>query len=194
MKTKVKNTVITITFFVLFIVFAALCKYHNITRYDIVSGISVDFSGDKWSVICEICKPSSNDDFGSKTEYVKGTGFTLAKALNNANLHSTSSLYLSSVQLYLIGEGAAEKTELFDYFKSQKSNIRATVAVCEKNAGKILRSESDSNARAKSFSLSHKLYKFCDDNKLKPPTVVNFLKNKDEVYINSDALPERRIG
>ncbi len=178
----------------LFIVLSSFIKYKDISKYDIVSGIAVDFEDDKWTAVCEVCLPSSTNDFGSRAEYVKGTGFTLADALYNAGLKSTNILYTESAQLYVIGENALQKSdELETFFMREDSNLRATVVTSQQNIEKILQKEKEGETRAKSLSLAEKIKAFCKQNGYDMPHVMNFLKDGGSVGISNDGLIERRV-
>ena len=179
----------------LFIVFSSFIKYKDISKYDIVSGIALDFDGKKWTVLCEVCLPSSTNDFGSSAEYVKGSDFTLENALYNAGLKSNNVLYIESAQLYIIGEKALQKSdELENFFMRKDSNLRAIVVTSHKNVEEILQQEKEGETRAKSLSLAEKLKSFCKENNYDMPHVMNFLKDGGSVRISNDGLIERRAG
>lgn len=187
-----KKRILFIVFAIVFIVFSSFVRYNDVSSYDIVSGISFDYDGDLWTVTCEICLPSSSNDFGSQAEYVKGTGFTLADALYNAGLQSSNILYIDSVQLYLVSDTVAQNREIYDYFGSKNANLRAVAVITEGEASKVLGSEKQSNDRAKSLSLADKLKAFCRDNGDPLPHVITLVKSGGSVRINKDGLPERR--
>ncbi len=188
MKKGIRITILVVAFIVL----SSFCRFHTVSKYDIVSGISIDYKNGEYNVVCEISMPSSNNDFGSKATYVKGNGFTIAKALENTGLKSQNQLYLDSVQLYLISDKAFENDELKQYLKSENVNLRAVAVLCEGDAADVLYSEKESNERAKSLSLCEKLKSICREQKLPLPHVVTLLKTGGEIYINRDKLAQRR--
>ncbi len=184
MKIKIYVTVLIIAFFVL----SFFGNYQTISKYDIVSGLSIDEKNGVYTVVCEISMPSSNNDFGSKAEYVKGTGFTIESAIDNANLKSTNRLYLDSVQLYVISRRAFDKKDVKNYLKSDYTNYRAVAILCDGDASKVIYSEKESTSRAKSLSLSQKIKSFCSEQKLNKPNVITLIKNGGNVHINRDGL------
>lgn len=186
-KTKIYVTFLILSFFVL----SFFGRYHTVSKYDIVSGMSIDVKNGVYTVVCEVSMPSSTNDFGSKAEYVKGTGFTVENALDNANLKSTNRLYLESVQLYIISRSAFEKNDIKNYLKSDYVNYRAVAVLSEGDASDVLYSEKDSASRARSLSLSQKLKSFCDEQKLSKPNVTALLKSGGEIYINRDGLMQK---
>ncbi len=186
-KTKIYVTVLILLFFSL----SFFGRYQTVSKYDIVSGMSIDLKNDVYTIVCEVSMPSSNNDFGSKAEYVKGTGFTVEGALDNANLKSTNRLYFDSVQLYVISSTAFEKNNVKNYLKSDFVNYRAVAVLSEADASDVLYSEKDSTSRAKSLSLSQKLKSFCNEQKLSKPNVISLLKSSGEVYINRDKLIQK---
>ncbi len=186
-KTKFFVTFLILTFFAL----SFFSRYQTVSKYDIVSGMSIDEKNGVYTIVCEVSMPSSNNDFGSKVEYVKGTGFTVESALDNANLKSTNRLYFDSVQLYVISHTAFEKNDIKNYFKSDYINYRAVAVLSEGDASNVLYSEKDSTSRAKSLSLSQKLKSFCNEQKLSRPSVITLLKSGGEIYINRDGLMQK---
>lgn len=177
----------------LFIIFSSLIRYNDVSKFDIVSGIAIDFDGERWSTVCEVCLPSSTNDFGSRAEYVKGTGFTLADALYNAGLKSTNILFTESSQLYVIGDKALQKSEELErFFTNSEANLRAVAVISKKSAEQILQTEKEANSRAKSLSLAEKLKSFCKENGYDMPYVMNFIKNGGSICISEDGLAERR--
>lgn len=189
---KYSSRIFIVLLIITFIVFSALVHYKDISRYNIVSGISFDFDGEHFFATCEICLASTTDDFGSKAEYVKGSGFTPSEALYNAGLQSTGTLYTDSVQLYLISKQAAATTEITDFLMSDISNLRAVAVMTEGSASEILNSEKESGTRAKSLSLAEKLKGICRDNGMDIPHVVSYVKTGGEIYVSADGLPVMR--
>jgi len=188
-----KKKIAIIVFILLFVVFSSFISFTDISRYNIVSGIAIDFDGNRWSTVCEVCLPSSSNDFGSRAEYVKGTGFTLADALYNAGLKSSDILYTESAQLYVINESCMQKSEqLYQFFSGNDVNLRAVATLSEQSAEKVLHDEKDSGSRAQSLALADKLGTFCKENGYDMPYVMNFLKNGGSIVISKDGLPERR--
>lgn len=190
LKIKLYVTILIIAFFVL----SFFSRYQTISKYDVVSGMSIDIKNDVYTVVCEVLMPSSDNDFASKSEYVKGTGFTIESAIYNADLKSTNRLYLDSVQLYLVSRDAYSKTEVKNYFKTDSVNYRAVAVQCDGEAYRVLYNESDSTSRAKSLSLSQKIKSFCNEQKLSRPNVVRFIKSGGEIYINRDRLLQKGGG
>lgn len=187
MKTKIYVTVLIILFFV----FSFFSRYHTVSKYDIVSGMSIDEKNGVYTVVCEVSVPSSSNDFGSKAEYVKGTGFTLESAIDNANLKSTNRLYLDSVQLYVISNSAFSNKDIKNYLKSENVNYRAVAVLSENDASDVIYSEKDSKSRAKSLSLSQKLRSFCNEQKLSKPNVITLLKSGGDIFLNRDGLIQK---
>ncbi len=186
-KTKIYITFLIIAFFVL----SFFSRYQTISKYDVVSGMAIDVKNNVYTIVCEVSMPSSDNDFGSKVEYVKGTGFTIKTALDNVNLKSTNRLYLDSVQLYVISRSAFEKSDLENYFKSDFVNYRAAAVLCEGEASRVLYAEKESTTRAKSLSLSQKIKSFSNEQNLGRPNVINLLKTGGEVFINRDGLLQK---
>ena len=184
---KIKNVVICAFFVVTFVVLTLFTSPKDISKYDLVSGIAIDYDQNIYTVTVEICT-ASTDDFLSKTNYVKGKGFTVDEALYKASLKNNNLMFLDSAQLYLIGEKAAKNKALADFLVSDSANVRATCVVTKGAASKVLKSESDSNSRAKSLSLSHKLKEMVNDQNGSVPNVISFLKNDNFVFINKDGL------
>ena len=190
-----KKKIVIVIFILLFIVFSSFINFTDISKYDIVSGIAIDYDGYRWSVVCEVCLPSSSNDFGSSAEYVKGIGFTLSDALYNAGLKSSDILYTESAQLYVINENCMQQGEqLSHFFVGDNANLRAVAIISKQKAEKVLHDEKDSGSRAKSMTLADKLGAFCKENGYDMPHVMNFLKNGGSVIISKDGLPERRVA
>ena len=191
MKKSVKVKIYATLFVIAFFVLSFFSHYQTISKYDIVSGMSIDVKNGVYTIVCEVYVPSSAEDFGGKAEYVKGRGFTIKDALYNANLKSTNRLYLDSVQLYVVSRSAYEKNEVENYFKTDFVNNRATAVLCEKDASEIICSEEQSQSRAKSLSLSQKIKSFCNEQSLDRPNVIKFLKTGGEVFIDRDGLLQK---
>jgi len=187
LKTKLYIATLIVAFFVL----SFFSRYQTISKNDIVSGTSIDIKNGVYTIVCEVSMPSSDNDFGSKAEYVKGTGFTLKEALYNADLKSTNRLYFESVQLYLVSRDAYSKKDVKEYFESEYVNYRAVAVACEGEASKVLYNEKDSSSRAKSLSLSQKIKSFCKEQRLNRPDVITFMRSGDEIFINRDGLLQK---
>ena len=187
MKLKIYTSILVVTFFAL----SFFSRYQTISKYDIVSGVSIDVKNSVYTVVCEVSMPSSDNDFGSKAEYVKGIGFTFKSALDNANLKSTNRLYFDSVQLYVVSFEAFSDTQIQNCLKSEFVNFRAVAVLSESDAANVLYSEKESESRAKSLSLSQKLKSFCNEQKLSSPNVISLLKDGGEIYINRDGLVQK---
>ncbi len=191
MKKSIKPKLYTALFIVTFFVLSFFSHYQTISKYDIVSGVAIDLKNDVYTIVCEVYLPSSDNDFGSKAEYVKGTGFTVEEAFYNANLKSTNRLYMDSVQMYVISDSAFVKNDVKEYFKSEFVNYRAVAVLCEDEAAKILYSEKESSSRAKSLSLSQKIKSFCSEQHLGRPNVISLFKKGGKIYINRDGLIQK---
>lgn len=175
----------------LFAILSSFIDYNDLSSYDIVSGISFDYDGENWTVVCEICLPSSNNDFGSSAEYVKAKGLTPKSALKKAGLKSPNLLYTDSVQLYLFNNNAFSNDELKEFFMSEGCNIRAVAICVDGNAADLLFDEKESNQRAKSLSLADKIKNMSKYWSIPMPTVSNYLKNKNQIFINKQNELER---
>ena len=186
---KTKYSLYTIIGVILVVVSALFTSPQDVSKYDLVSGLAIDYSKNAFTVTAEICT-ASTDDFLSKTEYVKGTGFTVEEALYNAGLKNNNSMFVDSVQLYLISETASKKQAVADFLASDSANVRAVCVTTKSKASKVLKSENDSNSRAKSLSLAYKLKKMVGESKHRVPNVISFLKNDNYVYINKDGLAQ----
>lgn len=188
---KIKTGILSVVLLVTFVICLSLCQSHDISKYDIVSGLALDFDGQSYTLTAEICTADA-DGFISKTEYVKGKGFTVEKALNNLSLRTNNILFTDSVQLYVISQNIIQNESVVNYLKSEFVNLRAVAITCQGNASDVLKSETDSNTRAKSLSLSHKLKTICAQNNKQYPNIIELLKNKSAVFINRDNLAEMR--
>lgn len=189
---SIAKKVLIIAFVIVFFVFCSFINYRDISSYDIVSGIAIDYENDMWTVTCEICLPSSSNDFASKAEYVKGSDFTIEKALYQAGLDSTNILYTDSVQLYLISEQAARMPQLNEYLLSSECNLRAVAVTTKGRAADILTKEKESNQRAKSLALADKLKSLGKELNCAKPHVMTFVKGKTDIVIFEDGKANKR--
>ena len=191
---KKQNWVFALALIALTVVFIFRGSYSTINELDTVSGIAIDYKDDKWRVVCEICTPSSDNDYGSASVYVKGSADTLSGAFDEAGKASANILYTDCVQLYLVGEGARGKQELLNYFLQDNVNLRAVTANASPEAAIALCGEADSeNSRAKSMSIAKKVKRYCSENGLPSPRVTQYLKGKAGVGITKDNVPERMV-
>lgn len=174
------------------LIFACFVDYSEISDYDLVSGIAIDLENGKWSVTCEICVPSTDNDFASTVTYVKGEGYTIKNAFEDAALKSTNKLYTDSTVLYLISGFARDDNDLICYLKSDDVNLRAVSLFTQGKASDIFKSEDSENERAKSISISKKIKSFCDDIGERTPKITELLKNTDSVVMSLNKTPERR--
>ena len=188
----VGKSVIAIALVAVFAILCSFIKYHDISSYDMVSGIAIDYENNVWTVTCEICLPSSSDDFASKAEYVKSKSFTLEKALNQAGLESSNMLYTESVQLYLINEEASKQPQLIEFLLSSKCNLRAVAVLVKGKATDVIASEKESNQRAKSLSLADKIKNLSKDFDCDDPHVMTFVKGKTGIVISEEGVLKKR--
>ncbi len=173
------------------IVFATFGEYSEISNYDIVSGIAIDLQDDKWTVTCEICVPSSDNDFASSVTYVTGTGYTLDNAFSNAALKSANELYTDSTGLYLISDTAKGNNCLYEYLKGDTVNLRAVAVWTECPAKDIFKSDDSENERSKSLAIAKKIKTYCRKNNAKTPGIIELLKDSDYVFVSEQKTPER---
>ncbi len=186
---KIKYIIYTLLAAITIVVCACLTSPQDVSKHDLVSGLAIDYSKNVFIVTAEICT-ASTDDFLSKTDYVKGTGFTVEEALYNAELKNNNLMFLNSVQLYLISESASKKQAVADFLASDSANVRAVCVTTKSKASKVLKNEKDSNTRAKSLSLAYKIKQTVGNSKHRVPNVISFLKNDNYVYINKDGLAQ----
>ena len=173
------------------VVFASFGDYSEISRYDIVSGIAIDLEKDKWIVTCEICVPSSDNDFASTVTYVTGEGYTLENAFEDASLKSSNDLFTDSTQLYLISKAAQQNNCLFEYLKSDAVNMRAVAVWTDGDAKDVFESDDSENSRAKSLSIANKIKEYCKQNGERAPKITELLKHSDNVFVSKQKTPER---
>ena len=192
---KILNIAASVAAAVLAVVFTCLGSFSEISDYDVVSGIAVDYEEGSWRVTCEICMPSSDNDFGSSSIYVSGEGDTLESAFENAGRKSANILYTGCNQLYLIGKGARSSRELYEYFLKDDVNLRAVTVYTEGLAGDTLAGEkNDDNSRAKSLTIAKKVVRFCGEQGLPSPKVTEYLKDNFIVTVSEDETPVKAVA
>lgn len=176
----------------LLIVFVCMGSYSEISDYDIVSGMAIDRTDSGWSVVCEICVPSSDNDFGSSGSYISGSGESIAKALDNAGAKSSNVLYTGCNQLIVIGARAAGEKELYDYLKTDNVNLRAVTVIASGSAQEVLESDAEvenANVRADSLSVAKKIRRFCSENSKPLPRVSEYLRTGTAVKVSKNEFP-----
>ena len=105
--------------------------------------------------------PSVDNDFGSSSIYIEGKGDTLDSAFEDAGRRSANILYTGGNQLYLIGENARGKAELYEYFLKDGVNLRAVAVYSQGRAADTLSAgKDDENSRAKSLAMAKKVKPF----------------------------------
>ena len=175
---------------VLAVVFASLGSYKEVSDYDIVSGIAIDYDGQSWLVCCEICVPSADNDFGSGSVYVNGKGDTIDSAFEDAQKRSANILYTDCNQLYIIGENAKGRQEVSDYFMQDNINLRAVTVYAQGMAQDVLsKNKDDENSRARSLTMAKKLSRYCSDNHLPSPRVTQYLKGSTKITVSAEQTP-----
>ena len=178
----------------LFVIISILCFFIRIpesTAYDIVSGVAIDNDGNNWFVTCEICLPSKDEAFGTKSVYVKGKGYTLKDAFYDASLSAANTLYTDSVRIYVISDALKNNSEVYNYFFREPVNMRSIAIYCNGKASDILNSEATETDRTKSISIVKKIEAFCFENKTPVPEISEYLKNSASVTLGTRANPER---
>ena len=157
---------------VLVIVFTCLGSFSEISDYDVVSGIALDYEKGEWIVTCEICMP-----------------------FENAGRRSANILYTGGNQLYLIGENARGKDQLREYFLKDDINLRAVTVYTRGKAAKIFEhAKEDENSRAKSLATAKKVSRFCSENHLPSPKVTEYLKGNIVVTISENETPIKAVA
>lgn len=180
---------------VLVIVFTCLGSFSEISDYDVVSGIALDYEKGEWTVTCEICMPSADNDFGSSSIYVEGKGESLDSAFEDAGRRSANILYTGGNQLYLIGENARGKDQLREYFLKDDINLRAVTVYTRGKAARIFEhAKEDENSRAKSLATAKKVSRFCSENHLPSPKVTEYLKGNIVVTISENETPVKAVS
>ena len=127
---KISISIIIIAF-LLALSYAGFGKSTEITDYELVSGIAIDKSENLWKITCEITNVSKDKAFGNRAKYVKGEGFTVEKAFENAADKSDKLFYLDSVRIFVISEALKTDKELQNYFLKSDVNMRAVAVLCE---------------------------------------------------------------
>ena len=187
---KAVNRIAAAAAVILAIIFASLGSYKEVSDYDIVSGIAIDFDNENWLVCCEICVPSADNDFGSGSIYVNGKGDTIDNAFEDAQKRSSNILYTDCNQLYIIGENAKGKQQLRDYFMQDNINLRAVTVYAVGMAEDMLsKNRDDENSRARSLTMAKKLSRYCSDNHLPSPRVTEYLKGSTAITVSPDETP-----
>lgn len=186
------NKFLVVVVLLCIVIFASFGKYSEISRYDIVSGIAIDLDEDKWIVTCEICVPSSDNDFASSVTYVTGEGYTLDNAFDDAALKSANDLFTDSAQLYLISNTAKDNNCLREYLKGDTVNLRAVAVWTDGIASEVFKTDDSENSRAKSVAIANKIKSYCKDNNEQTPKIIEIIKNTDNVFVSDQKTPERR--
>ncbi len=175
------------------LIFLCLGRYFEISDYDIVSGAAIDREQDGWLVTCEICVPSSDNDFGSACTYVEGRGETIEKAFERVNSASAGQLYTGCCQLYVIGP-SAQSERLYEYLLSDSVNLRAVTCLSKGQARDVLKSGKDSeNSRAKSLSVAKKVSRYCADSGKPSPKVTEYVKTGKAVVVSETETPVKAV-
>lgn len=172
------------------VISCSFIHYTEISEHSNVYGIAIDLEGDRWVVTCEISKPSSDNDFASESECIKGKGYTLYNAFEDASLKSPLILYTDSVQLYLIGESAYRNNSINQYFLEQNVNLRAIAVSVSEKASDILDTD---ESGLKSVSYANKIKNFCKDQNVTLPDVTEYLKGEEVITVTSDKPQKRRM-
>ncbi|MBP3481466.1 MAG: hypothetical protein J6K66_07715 [Clostridia bacterium] len=192
---RVLNTAAAALYALLIIVFTCLGSFSEISDYDVVSGIGVDFEKNQWLVTCEICMPSVDNDFGSSSIYIEGKGDTLDSAFEDAGRRSANILYTGGNQLYLIGENARGKAELYEYFLKDGVNLRAVAVYSQGRAADTLSAgKDDENSRAKSLAMAKKVSRFCAEQGMPLPKVTEYLKGGQMIIVSEEETPSKAVA
>ena len=192
---KALNIAVAVLSALLAVVFTCFGSFSEISDYDVVSGIGIDFEKNQWLVTCEICMPSADNDFGSSSIYVEGKGDTLDSAFEDAGRRSANILYTGGNQLYLIGENARGKEELYEYFLKDGVNLRAVAVYSQGKAADTLSSENDDeNSRAKSLAMAKKASRFCAEQGMPLPKVTEYLKGGQMIIVSGEETPIKAVA
>ncbi len=186
---KLNISIICIAFAVFFL-FANLGRNTEIADYDIVSGVAIDRNLDKWIVTCEVIKPSKDDSYGSKSEYVKGEGYTLENAFKNASDKSLRILYTDAVRIFIVSSGLKKESDVREFFCNNEINMRAVAVYCEGQASSLFE-KNKSSEETKSIFYSDKIKRFCFEIKKPVPKITAFIKDDSTVYLSAKGNPER---
>lgn len=189
------NTAVAVASAVLVIVFTCFGSFSEISDYDVVSGIALDYEKGEWIVTCEICMPSVDNDFGSSSIYIEGKGESLDSAFEDADRRSANILYTGGNQLYLIGENARGREQLREYFLKEDINLRAVTVFTQGKAARIFEyAKEEGNSRAKSLATAKKVSKFCSENSIPSPKVTEYLKGNAVVMISENETPIKAVA
>lgn len=191
---KKLNIAISVLLLILILVLCFFVPTREFSEYDIVSGVAIDIQNEKWLVTCEICMPSKEDDFGSKSVYVKGEGYTLDEAFYNASLACANTMYTDSVRIYIISDAAKDRSDIAEWFASNPVNMRAVTVYTSAVAHSLLNVDDTENNRTKSIAIDKKIQNYCFEIKKPVPEVKEFLKNSLSVKLSASGNPERSDG
>lgn len=185
---KISISIIIIAF-LLALSYAGFGKSTEITDYELVSGIAIDKSENLWKITCEITNVSKDKAFGNSAKYVKGEGFTVEKAFENAADKSDKLFYMDSVRIFVISEALKTDKELQNYFLKSDVNMRAVAVLCKGSAEKLFDTQKEDGV--KSVFLTDRIKRFCFDIKKPVPKIISYLKESGSVYLTELGTPER---
>ena len=187
---KKLNITILCVAFAAFFLFANLGRKTEISDYDIVSGIAIDRELDKWTVTCEIVKSTEDSSYGSKSEYVKGEGYTLENAFKNASDKSLRILYTDAVRIFIVSSALKNAPEVKEYFSNNEINMRAVAVYSEGQASALFEQYKNSD-ETKSIFYSDKIRRFCFDIKKPVPKIIGFIRGDSTICLSAKGTPER---
>lgn len=114
------------------------CSYVELNDLAIADALGIDYVDNKYIVSAQVMnlkKEGSDQTTGSSILYI-GKGESISTAIRNISLEYPKTLYLSHLELLIIGEGVIENgiDKTFDYFlRSPETRNDALLIVCPKN-------------------------------------------------------------
>lgn len=159
----------------------------EISEIDALTAVYVDSDGEKLNVLCEILEPLEESKTQSKTKIVKGTGFTLKEAFEDAFEKTDKKLYTDTVQLFVVSESVYKENKMREYFISQSVNMRAAIVYSKNDVFSLA-----DNEQPKGDIYLKKIQDYCYKNKTPVPEILEYLKNEPPIMLNENGSPERR--
>lgn len=171
----------------------------DIHKTSLIVAIGIDIEDDKMQVTARLASPQPSQS-GDNIQYyeVKGTGETLADALNEINTKTGHYPKLLFCKLILLGESCKERNlfkSISCLYRKNYSELTADIAMCKGNAGEMLAMPATvdpENATAILRSLSAELKKSANvaSVNLKDIAAANFSESKTCFMPFIEAVPE----
>ena len=113
------------------------------SQLTVVTGIGVDGRPGEYQVGAEVIR-LSEDDKGSKSVYLLGTGVTITDSINNMVSMTGRSLYCNHTQVIVVGRETAENgmnAILEELLRGTQYPVSVRLAVCKETAAQTLRAK-----------------------------------------------------